>query len=54
MASQYPNLRTMITLENVTYKSGTDEKKDDDMSPLIGSDEEVKEEQPSIDCIVTC
>ena len=54
VASQCPNLRTMIALDDGTYKSGTDEENDDDMPSLMESDEDVKEEQPSIDCMVTC
>ena len=44
MDSQCPNSRTMITLDDRTYKSGIDEEKDDKIPPFIGLDEDVDEE----------
>ena len=40
MASQCLNSRTMIALDDGTYKSEIDEEKDDDMPPLMGSNQE--------------
>ena len=57
MVFQCPNSRTMTTLDDGTYQSGSDvenkEEKDGNMPSFLASDEPDYDDQPSIDCMVT-